>query len=229
MRPKVHFVIEPSGDLRLRSLIDWHLNTFDSSISERLPEKPHDFHLIVLWNLRRLIRDLPSTRNVVVFHSSDLPKGRGWAPIYHALAENREEHVVTAILAGPQVDAGEVIAKARFRIQPCHVADTLREIDEEVCIRMTAAILERYDRQPFKSVPQQGEISYYKRRSPQDSELNIQRPLVDLIPHMRGCGNAYPAYFDWHGCRYRIVLIPERTPEFPNDLRIEFADTRNPS
>lgn len=229
MKLKIHFVVEPSGDKRLRPLIDRHLHAFSVSIAEDLPEKPEDYSLIVLWNLRRLIRELPSTRNVVVFHSSDLPKGRGWAPIYHAFAESQREHVITAILAGPEVDAGDVIAKARFQIRHCDVADTLREIDEEICAIMAAAISDRYGMQQIKSCPQRGEPSYRRRRKPEDSELDIQRPLSELIPHIRGCGSEYPAYFDLQGCRFRILLIPDQIPDFPSDLRIEFANASNSS
>lgn len=223
MKPKIHFVVEPNGEARLHALAGIHLYAIGVSISESLPENPLDYSLIVLWNLRRILHELPPTRNVVVFHSSDLPRGRGWAPLYHSLASNQSEHVITAILAGTEVDAGEIIAKARFGIQPCVTSDTLREIDDEICILMAAAIVERYDDQQIKGIQQVGEATYYQRRTPKDNEIDIQRPFVELVPHMRGCGSAHPAFFYWQGCKYRIELIPEDVPIFPTDLKIEFA------
>jgi len=88
---------------------------------------------------------------------------------------------------------------------------------------MARAIVERYADQQIKSTPQHGESSYYRRRTPKDNELDIQRPLVDLIPHMRGCSSSHPAHFYWQGCKYRIELMPEDMPAFPSDLKIEFA------
>jgi len=223
MKPKVHFVVEPNGDARLHDLVEKHLVAIDVSISERLPEYPSSYSLIILWNLHHLIRDLPATRNVVVFHSSDLPLGRGWAPLYHALANSQSKHVITAILADTEVDAGEIIAKARFEMQPFFVSDTLREIDEEICILMAAAIVKRYGDQEIKGIQQNGETSCYPRRRPEDNEVDIHRPFVELIPHMRGCGSAHPAFFYWQGCKYLIELKPEDTPNSPPDLKIEFA------
>jgi methionyl-tRNA formyltransferase len=224
MNGAIYFVIEPGGDFMLAPLIDRYLSRYIVSVGDGLPPNPEQYRLIVLWNLRRVIRHLPATSNVAVFHSSDLPKGRGWAPIYHALADGHQEHVITAILAGPEVDAGDVIAKARFRIQACHTADSLREIDEEVCVMMVAEILDHFEYHPISATPQQGQASYYARRLPSDSEVDIGRSLVDLLPHIRGCGSNYPAFFDWQGCRYLISLKPEQLPTLPDDLRIEFSD-----
>jgi methionyl-tRNA formyltransferase len=224
MKKNVYFVIESEGDFTLAPLIERHLSGHAVSVGNSLPVFPENYHLIVLWNLRRIIRDLPATNNVVVFHSSDLPRGRGWAPIYHALANGFQYHVITAILAGPEVDAGDVIAKARFRIQACHTSDSLRALDEEVCVMIAAAILNHFGNQPIRAMPQHGQASYYARRSPSDSGMDINQPLVDLIPHIRGCGSSYPAYVDWQGCRYRITLTPESLPVFPEDLQIEFSD-----
>ena len=229
MNGKVYFMVEANAEIDLAALIERHLERYDVSVGQCLPECPAQYRMIVLWNLRRIIRDLPATSNFVVFHSSDLPKGRGWAPIYHSLADGHEEHVITAILAAPKVDAGDVIAKARFHIQPCHVADTLREIDEEVCVMLAVAILDRFGAGPIKATPQRGEATYYTRRLPSDSAVDIRLPLAELIPHIRACGRSHPAYFDWQGCRYRITLTPEQTPIFPDDLRINFEDAGDPT
>lgn len=224
MRKNICFVTESVVNLTLGKLIERHLSEHAVSVGNSLPASPEKYHLIVLWNLRRVIRDLPTTNNIVVFHSSDLPRGRGWAPIYHALLNGFQQHVITAILAGPKVDAGDVIAKARFSIQACHTSDSLRALDEEVCVMMAAEILDHFGSQPIKAIPQHGQASYYARRYPSDSVTDINKPLVDLIPHIRGCGSDYPAYVDWQGCRYRITLTPESSPVFPEDLQIEFTD-----
>lgn len=220
----VYFLVERGADFTIAPFVARHLGQYPVMVGDKLPDRPEDYRIIVLWNLRRVIRNLPSSRNVVVFHSSDLPQGRGWAPLYHALADGHTDHVITAIFAVSEVDCGEVIAKARFRIQPCHTDDTLRAIDEEVCVMLAAAILERYPDRPPLGLPQQGEASFYPRRTPADSEVDISRSLAELIPHLRACGSGHRAFFDWHGCRYRIEITPEQTPDFPSDLRIEFAD-----
>jgi methionyl-tRNA formyltransferase len=171
-----------------------------------------------------VLRDLPASRNLLVFHSSDLPQGRGWAPLYHALAKGQAEHVVTALFAEAEVDAGDILAKARFHLLPCHTADNLRPIDEEVCIMLAAAILERYPDSLPAGVPQRGVGGFYARRSSADSEVDPRRSLADLAPHLRACGSSHRAFFDWQGCRYSIEITPEEVPGIPDDLHFEFAD-----
>lgn len=222
MMGAVHFVIESDQAFFPRHLVDKYLIRYMVSVSSELPRHPERYRLIVLWNLRKVVTNLPGTANIVVFHSSDLPKGRGWAPIYHALASGEREHVITGMLAGTKVDAGDVIAKARFTILPSYTADNLRPIDEEVCVMMAAEILERFESRQIEATPQSGEPTYNKRRMPSDSQVDPGRTLIDLVPHIRACSSAYPAYFDWNGCRYHISLEPRETPAFPTDLKIEF-------
>lgn len=224
MNGDVYYVVERATDFSIASYVARHLGRYAVKVGERLPERLGDYRLIVLWNLRRVIQDLPANRNVVVFHSSDLPRGRGWAPIYHVLADGHPEHIVSAIFAAPEVDSGEIIAKARFRVQPCHTAAALRAIDEEVCVMLAAAILERFADRPLTGVPQTGEATFYRRRKPADNEVDIRRPLAELIPHLRACEANHPALLVWQGCRYQISLTPERPPGFPDDLRIEFPN-----
>ena len=217
-------MVERGAELGISAHLVRHLNQHVITIGDIFPERPEDYRLIVLWNLHWVIRDLPATRNVVVFHSSDLPQGRGWAPVYHALAGSQDEFVISAIFAASEVDSGEVIAKARFRIQSCHTSTSVRAIDEEVCIMLAAAILERFKGLPITGVPQVGMGSFYPRRRPEDNEVDISCSLVDLIPHLRACEARHPAFFDWQGCRYHIAITPEKMPGFPDDLRIEFPD-----
>jgi len=223
MPEKVFFVVEPTVSVELAGYAARHLAAYDVAFGTCLPACFRDYRLIVLWNLQRIIKDLPDERNVVVFHSSDLPKGRGWAPIYHALAEDRPEHVISAVLVTARVDGGDVVAKARFAIDPACSARELRAFDEEVCTMLAAAILERFAGRPISGAPQCGAPTYYKRRIPQDNEVDLARPLAELVPHLRACEPRHPAWFTWRGARYRISIAAESPPAFPS-VRIEFGE-----
>lgn len=224
MSMDIYFVVEKEADLSFLSFVDKYLAVYTVKIGENMPDRPEDYRLIVLWNLRYIIRDLPICRNVVVFHGSDLPKGRGWAPIYHALADQHDEYVLSAIFAAPKVDSGDVVAKARFRILPSYTADSLRRFDEEISVMLAAAILKRFEDRTIVGKPQLGEATYYKRRIPDDSEVDVNKPLSDLLPHLRACGRDHRAFFDWQGCRYRIEITPEELPGLPSDMHIEFSE-----
>ncbi len=224
MKEEVFFLVEDVNVTNISPYIDRHLQEYSVTIGDVFPEQPNNFRLIVLWNLRRVIKDLPPNTNVVVFHSSDLPVGRGWAPIYHTLADGLEEHVISAIFAAAKVDGGDVIAKARFRVLPCHTAEILREIDEEICVLMVRKILEKFSGRDIVGVPQIGEPTYYLRRTPADSEVDPQKSLLEILPHLRACGSGHPAFFDWQGCRYYLTVATDGARSIPEDLRITFSD-----
>mgnify|MGYP006292657203 CR=1 FL=1 len=218
----VFFVTEADHASHLRKLASRCLDGFVTTIGMDMPENPGDYTLIVLWNLRRIITNIPESKNTIVLHSSDLPKGRGWAPIYHSIADLNGEHVISAILAAPLVDAGDVVAKARFTIDPSITAVSLRRFDEEACMIMIYAILNKYPNGSIQAVPQYGQPTYYSRRSQADNEIDIEKPFAALIPHLRACEPPCYAHFFWHGVKYNIFIQPETPPELPPELFIEF-------
>jgi methionyl-tRNA formyltransferase len=224
MTQKIYFVVEQEAGFTIAPYVTRHLSGHDVSFGTNLPEQPGDYCLIVLWNLRRIVRDLPVERNVVVFHSSDLPKGRGWSPIYYALANDQAELVISAVIAAPEVDRGDIIAKARLSISSSYTAEDLRAIDEEACVMLAAAIVDRFADRPMIGAPQRGVATYYSRRKPEDNEVDIERTLAELIPHLRACESRHPAFFYWRGSRYRLSITTDVHPGFPADLRIQFSE-----
>jgi methionyl-tRNA formyltransferase len=57
--------------------------------------------------------------------------------------------------------------------------------------------------------PQQGTPSYYRRRTPADSEIDPRRPLMDSFDLLRLADpERYPAYFTLHDRKFRITIEP---------------------
>lgn len=64
--------------------------------------------------------------------------------------------------------------------------------------------------------PQIGEASYYPRRRPTDSRLELERTLVDQMPLLRVADNRrYPAFVVWRGRRIRLEVRPESGESSP--------------
>ena len=70
-----------------------------------------DYQLAIGW--RWLIS---GTENLIVLHDSLLPKYRGFAPLVNSLINGEQEIGVTAIWAGPEFDAGEIIFQEKAGI-----------------------------------------------------------------------------------------------------------------
>lgn len=224
MTQKVHIVLNSFEDVNPSRIASKYLSPCNLSVGTSIPDNPSYFDLIILWNLKTIITNLPDTSNVVVFHSSDLPQGRGWAPIYYAIADRKSRHTISAILASPKVDSGDIICKASFAILTSYLADDLRRLDEIVCFLMARKILDQFKGKQIQGYAQTGNATYNKRRYPADSIIDIKQPLTDLLPHIKACSSTNPAFFEFDGVRFSIEISPNSPPPtIPEDLVIKFG------
>lgn len=220
----VFFLLNKVGEFSFAGLIERYLGDCQITIGEKFPQNYKAYDLIVPWCYRHVIALPEGVRNCVVFHSSDLPEGKGWAPIYYALAENRPYHTITGILADCRVDSGDMIVKAKFRIKNNYTAEYIRKWDEEIAVLLIQAILKRYCGRVISAVKQTGTGSYKKRRNPEDSQVFPGDKIGDVFSHLRACERAYPAYFMHEDAKFYLYIEPAVAPEFPADLEIRFMD-----
>ena len=210
------------NDYTFQPYCDAHLIDCEVSVGTSLPKTPSRFDLIILWSYRKILTDC-DYNNVVIFHSSDIPKGKGWSPIFNAFQNELEVFTISVILLDEKVDSGDVVAKAKFSIRPNFTAKHIRKFDEEISVMLIHKILERFNGNVLKGVSQNlSEETFYKRRWPRDGKINKNKTLKSLIPFLRGCEKHHPAFFEFNGCEYVIHVEPVREPKFPNDLTIEF-------
>lgn len=224
MNPRICILLNKLEEFDFEATLNLYLprERFEVEIAEIFPRRPMDYRLIVSWNYRKIIKQAEQAGNVVVMHSSNLPEGRGWAPIYYSFREQQPEYVISGIFAADEVDAGDVIVRARFPIEAGHTAPFIREVDKEISLMLIARILEKWPNGNIKAVKQSGVGSYRGRRSPQENEVNINETLKDILPHLRGVEPNSPAFFFFNGMKYLIEVRPELAPVFPKQVTIEY-------
>jgi len=217
--PKLQFLVDERPSHGLEALIQRHLADlpYEISVAEVPPERPADFRWIIPWNYPRLISGVSATSNFVVFHSTALPDGRGWAPIYNTIVSGKSHYTISGIRLDEGADTGDILIQARFAMRPEYCASVLREWDEEICLRMIRRLLECGR---VAGRPQEGAGEVYARRTPEDNEIDPTRPLGELLDHLRACESAHPAFFVQDGVRFDVSLSPATPPEFPGDLEI---------
>ena len=223
---KVFFLVDSLLDWDLNHLVIKYLNDVAVFIGVEFPPSSDDYNLIIFWNYRRIVPSVGNKRNIILFHGSDLPVGRGWAPIYYAFCRKDKYYTISGILPADKVDSGEIIVKAKFKIKDFYTAEMVRTFDYEIEFMLIRDILIKYDGRELHGTPQYGKGSYYERRSPDDNEVPIDKPLKDLIPHLRGCEAKHPAFFFFNGIRYNIRIESDTKVDFPEDLTITFFDPK---
>ena len=150
-------------------------------------------------------------RHNLVVHASALPQGRGWSPMTWQILEGRNEFTLTLFEATAQVDAGVIYAQQTVTLAGHELADEWRRLQVEGIAGLCAAWLDRYPASVTEARAQHGEPSFYGRRTPADSALDVHAPIESQFDLLRVADNQrYPAWFEFRGHRY-ILTIKEKS------------------
>jgi methionyl-tRNA formyltransferase len=145
-------------------------------------------------------------RHNIVIHGSDLPAGKGWAPLFWQVIEGKNEIVFTMFEAGEGVDNGDIYMKETLRLTGYELNTELRQKQAELIIKMCQKFVNEYDK--YKTPTKQiGEESFYPKRTAMDSELDVHKTMIEQFNLLRTVNNQnYPAFFELDGHRYRLTI-----------------------
>lgn len=224
IRKKICILLNKIDEYNFEDLLKTYLtkDKFDISVTDRLPRDVSDFDLIIPWSYQKIIKNLNETSNVVIIHSSELPRGRGWAPIYYSITEGQSNYVITCICATDQVDEGDIIIKASFPLLPQYTATFLRKVDREISFVLIKKILDKWPDGKVITSKQEGIESYNSRRFPEDNEVKTSKTLDSILPHLRSVESNNPAFFYYKNIKYIINIFPDHEPAFPEKIKIEY-------
>ena len=142
-------------------------------------------------------------KNCIVIHEADLPNGRGWSPLAWQILEGKSEITVSAIKCALPVDSGDIIAQGVIKLDGTELADEINEKAFLVKSQLAmAVVLAGTD----TAKPQVGESSYYRRRKPEDSELDATKSIAEQFDLLRICEPRFPAFINHRGCKYTVTL-----------------------
>ena len=136
------------------------------------------------------------TYGIIGFHETPLPEGRGNAPIQWTIENKRSNLTITAIKFVKEMDAGDYVYQYNV---PISISDTLVELEEK---RKTGiqkcftAIIDEMEKGYLVVREQTGGPSISPKRAPHDSELDVNKTLIELWDKIRVCDNEkFPAFF----------------------------------
>lgn len=222
---KVFFLVNRLEEFDFQQYLNKYLSDVNVTVGESLPTDTDYYDLIILWNYRKILKNISDRKNIILFHSTNLPEGKGWAPIYYTLTKGLEQYTISGIFAADEVDSGDIIVQAKFKIKDNYTAEIIREWDNEICIMLIKKILEIFQGKEIKGRKQQGVSSFNTRRKPEDNEINPNVKFADVINHLRACEKNHPAFFVYNKAKYLVKVEPEIKPTFPEDLEITFYDS----
>ena len=126
----------------------------------------------------------------VVFHMSDLPFGRGGSPLQNLIVRGLTDTKISATQVSEGIDTGDIYSKELLSL-----AGTAEEIfirASKIINKMIHTIINEH----LKPVPQSGSPTLFKRRKPDESNIQTLTELEQIYDYIRmlDC-EGYPAAF----------------------------------
>lgn len=143
----------------------------------------------------------------LVLHASDLPKGRGWSPHIWEIVNGAETITLSLVEAEDKVDSGKIWKKLCIDVPKHALWDEINHLVFEAEIDLINFAVKNMG--VVKPIQQEvtGDQSYYPKRTPEDSRIDIKKSIAEQFDLIRVCDpNRFPAYFEYLGIRYFFKL-----------------------
>lgn len=174
--------------------------------------KPSEVCFLLSWE-----RIVPTSfrerfQHCLVVHASDLPRGRGWSPMTWQILSGARRIPLTLIEAEDEVDSGDIYLQNSIETEGHELIDELHDLVGEQITVMCIEFVQRYPEITREARPQIGEPTYFARRIPADSKIDIKESIESQMNLLRVVNNEkYPAFFDFMGHKY--LLRVEKAPK----------------
>jgi len=161
--------------------------------------------------------------NCIVFHMTDLPYGRGGSPLQNLIVRGNEKTKISAIKVVEAMDAGAVYMKKDL---------DLHGTADEIFMRASKIVFEKMIPEILeaKIIPeeQQGEITTFKRRKPDESNIAEIGSLEKIYDYVRMLdGEGYPrAYIETEHFRVEFSRASLKSDGILTDAKIILKDDK---
>jgi methionyl-tRNA formyltransferase len=160
----------------------------------------------------RLVNPIHLNRNEhnLVVHESALPKGRGFAPMAWQILEGSNQIPISLIDASrDEADAGAIWLQDTIYLTGSELAPEWRELQGEKTVEICSRFIGEYKQ--LKPLAQTESITWYPRRTPLDSELDLDKTLREQLNLLRIVDNdRYPAFIKVYGKKLVIKVECEK-------------------
>lgn len=145
-------------------------------------------------------------KKALVIHASDLPKGRGWSPHIWEILNGAKYITVSLLEADDKVDSGDIWKKVRVNIPETAMWQEINQlIFETELALMDFAIENMLEIVPYKQSIEMP--SYWPKRKPEDSEIDISKSIEQQFNLLRVSDNArYPTFFYKNGKKFKLTM-----------------------
>tara|TARA_B110000263_G_C15305468_1_gene510131 strand:+ start:2132 stop:2821 length:690 start_codon:yes stop_codon:yes gene_type:complete len=115
----------------------------------------------------------------ILFHMTDLPFGRGGSPLQNLIVKGFENTKISGIKVKKKIDSGPIYLKKNLSLKGTAYQIFTRSSD--IIFKMIIQIINK----KLIPKPQEGNITFFKRRKPKESNINDLDSLEKVYDYIR--------------------------------------------
>ncbi len=183
-------------------------NGFDAKLffSHKKISSKYEVVFILSYFNKIEMKYLGRHKHNLVVHASGLPRGKGWAPLFWQILEGKNKIPIVLFEANETIDGGIIYLKDNMIFNGDELYEEIRAKQAEKTKQLCGRFLEVYP--SLRKYVQKGKSTFYRRRTPQDSNLDINKSLKSQINLLRIVDNHnFPAFFEYKGHKYILKIF----------------------
>ena len=147
-----------------------------------------------------------SKYNLVV-HESNLPKGRGFSPLYWQIINGINKITFSLFECSKKMDTGKIYIKRKFIFPSSLTHSEIKKKQLSSALSLLEIFIKNFKKNKIKSFTQKGKATYYKKIPKNFSKINIKKSIISQINIIRTRDNQkFPSYFFYKKRKYFLKL-----------------------
>ena len=171
--------------------------------------KNYDINIIFSYFKKIPKKYLAFSKANLIPHESKLPKGKGMSPLTWQILEKKNKVFFSLIEADTKIDNGIIYFQKKIKIKKSLLFNEIKKIQLVENLKLIEKFLKYYKIK--NKIPigkkQIGKASMYRKRTLNDSELNINQSIKTQFNLLRVSDNKnYPTFFKMYGNKYILKI-----------------------
>lgn len=185
--PTYEFLLQ---SLKFKTKYDWLYLDDRSKLTYRYLKSNRIKKIFITHWSYIIPKEIHNNFECILFHMTDLPYGRGGSPLQNLIKQGEKTTKISAIRIIEEVDSGPIYLKKELKLN-----GTAQNIFTRASLIIEEMIIEILELEPTP-LSQKGKVTYFKRRTPKESNISGQSSLENLYDHIRmlDC-DGYPRAF----------------------------------
>ncbi|MDC0938727.1 formyltransferase family protein [Candidatus Pelagibacter sp.] len=172
-------------------------------------KKGYDINIIFSYFKIIPKKKLAFSKTNLIPHESKLPRGKGMSPLTWQILQKKNKIYFSLIEADTKVDSGIIYFQKKIKIEKNLLFGQIKNIQLIENLKLIEKFIKYFKTK--KEIPrgkiQAGRSTTYRRRTPNDSRININKTIKSQFNLLRVADDKnYPSFFKMNGKKYIIKI-----------------------